>query len=256
MPRARCHWALLVRTRDALREAAPAAHAIAIRHRGEFFAGGIAPDALRLFGGHDKLSTHFYDDQRRETWTQVVETMRAAAPGVADPAALAPATQGWLLGYLAHVLTDIAYWRHVVTALPPFPEHAGVHHGAWVLADQVPIPRDERTLDVDAIRFDAAPPWVQEGPVRRMIERIVQRILSRDGMWPVELGYLRRPPGSSAEPEPSDDDTLAQLLPEWEEHVCQARLVLPEGTWPAFHDDAVRGAVEAIVAYRNWDGGR
>ncbi|HEX2324713.1 MAG TPA: zinc dependent phospholipase C family protein, partial [Chloroflexota bacterium] len=103
MPRARCHWALLIQTREALRDAVPEAHRLVTDHRGEFFAGGIAPDAIRLFAGRDKPSSHFYDDQREDTWTGVVAAMCAAHPAIADPGRLPPPAKAWLLGYLTHV---------------------------------------------------------------------------------------------------------------------------------------------------------
>ena len=127
MPRARCHWALLIQTRDALRDAVPEAHRLVTDHRGEFFAGGIAPDAIRLFAGRDKPSSHFYDDQRQETWESVAvaAAMCAAQPAVADPRRLSPEGRAWLLGYLTHVLTDVAYWRHVLSRLPRLPGPGG-----------------------------------------------------------------------------------------------------------------------------------
>ncbi|HEX2035312.1 MAG TPA: zinc dependent phospholipase C family protein [Chloroflexota bacterium] len=246
MPRARCHWALLIETRNALDEALPEAYELIVRHRAEFFAGGVAPDAIRLFAGRDKLGSHFYDDQRPETWDVVVEAMCAAQPVVVDPRRLAPPTRVWLLGYLAHVLADIAYWRHVITRLPRFPDHVGVHHGAWILADQLPIPADERTLDVHGLRFDTAPPWVDEGAVRQMLDRVTGRILIPDGMWPVELTYARNRPDWQ---EKGDAELLGLLVPDWEANVAAARAALPAETWAAFRADAVSGAVRAITAY-------
>lgn len=246
MPRARCHWALLIQTREVLRETVPEAYRLAVHHRGEFFAGGVAPDAIRLFSGRDKLSSHFYDDQRQETWDRVAAAMCAAQPVIADPTQLDEPARAWLLGYLTHVLTDVAYWRHVITRLPSFPEHAGVHHGAWILADQIDIPHEERALDVAALRFDAAPPWVDEGAMRQMLERVTGRILVPDGMWPVELAYVRYRPGLEGM---SDAEVLEEVLPEWQENVAAAQAALPSEVWPAFRDAAVGGSVVAISAY-------
>ena len=219
MPRARCHWALLIQTREALRDAVPEAHRLVTDHRGEFFAGGIAPDAIRLFAGRDKPSSHFYDDQRQETWESVAvaAAMCAAQPAVADPRRLSPEGRAWLLGYLTHVLTDVAYWRHVLSRLPPFPAQAGAHHGAWVLADQQAIPAAERHLDGAALRFEHAPPWVDEHAVRRMLERVTGRVLPPDGMWPVELAYARNRLDLEGQ---TDGEVLRRVLPEWEANVA------------------------------------
>jgi hypothetical protein len=246
MPRARSHWALLIQTREALRDAVPEAYDHALRYRDEFFAGGIAPDAIRLFAGRDKLSSHFYDDQRQETWSGVVATMSQAQPSIAEWSRMTPPARAWMLGYLTHILTDIAYWRNVISRLPAFPAEAGVHHGAWVLADQLAIPQAERRLDVDVLRFEAAPPWVDETAVRRMITRVVERILLADGMWPVELSYIRYRPELEGK---SDAEVFEIILPEWEANVARARSLVPEASWQAFRQDAVTGAVTTIAGY-------
>jgi hypothetical protein len=246
MPRARCHWALLLRTRQALQACVPEAYDLAAAHRNEYFAGGIAPDAIRLFAGRDKPSSHFYDDQREDTWTGVVAAMCAAHPAIADPGRLSPPARAWLLGYLTHVLTDVAYWRNVLSRLPAFPAEAGTHHGAWVLADQLPIPATERRLDADALRFDDAPPWVDEAAVRRMLARVTGQILVPDGMWPVELAYARHRPDLAGA---SDEEALSRLVPDWEANLAAARAAVPDACWEAFQRDAVEGAVTAVAGY-------
>ena len=237
---------MLLRTRDALRSSSPPAYQLVADHQGEYLAGGIAPDALRLFAGADKPSSHFYDDQRRETWERVVMEISAAHPAVADPAQLAPTGRAWMLGYLTHLATDVAYWRHILSHLPPFPQEVGLHFGAWVLADDVPLPVGERAVDVSAIRFDAAPPWVGEPAVRRMLERLVDRILVPDGMWPAEVAYYRSRPDAQ---HLSDEQILAQRQPEWAANVAAARAAVPPDAWVAFFRDAVESSVRTIEEY-------
>jgi hypothetical protein len=239
---------LLVRTREALQDALPAAYQVIRRQRADFFTGGIAPDALRLFGGADKLSSHFYDDQRPETWLRIVDEIRTAHPSVAVPAELSEPAQAWMFGYLAHLFTDVAYWRYVVTKLPPFPEHMAVHHGAWILVDRIgaEVPRAERDVDRSAIHFDHAPPWVVEAPVRRFLDRVTERLLPPDDMWQAELAYFRNRPDTQGQ---TDEHLLAQQLALWEEGVMLATAALPAQTWPAFYEDAVAGSVAAIREY-------
>ena len=112
MPRARCHWALLARTRDALaRRAAGGDPGVALAHRGEFFAGGLAPDALRSLcrPGQAGAPTSTTTSAVRPgiAWSRPFARpiRRSAAPGKFPPPVVA-----WMLGYLAHVLTDVAYW--------------------------------------------------------------------------------------------------------------------------------------------------
>jgi hypothetical protein len=246
MPRVRCHWALLGQTRAALRNVAPEAYALVTTHLSEYYAGGVAPDALRLYAGVTKAESHFYDDQRPQTWPAVLETVCVAHPEIALPGSLDPATQAWMVGYLVHLLTDIAYWRHVLSHLPPFPEQAELHHGAWLVADHlVTISDAERQVDVEGVRYDMAPPWVEEAAVRRLLNRLASHILPPDNMWAVELAYARRP-DIAARP---DDDLLRERLPTWESSLAQIRTALDERVWNAFQVDAAQGAVETVSAY-------
>ena len=247
MPRLRCHWALLAEARRALLEDPPPIGTTLREHRAEYFAGGVAPDALRLFAGADKPSTHFYDDQRRETWDarSVIRRLTAAHPRVADPAALAGPAQAWLAGYLAHIAADVAYWEHVLPHLPPFPERSEAHHGAWLIADDCALDAGDRALDPEAVDYAAAPPWVDPQVVKRMLIRLQSRILV-DGMWPVELAYFRARPEAAGR---SDEDLLADLQSEWESNLAQARDMIPALAWDAFRTAAVRRACEFVRAY-------
>ncbi|HEU5318487.1 MAG TPA: zinc dependent phospholipase C family protein, partial [Chloroflexota bacterium] len=219
MPRLRCHWALLAHARAALLDSDSSLAALLRDHRAEFYAGGVAPDALRIFHGADKASTHFYDDQRRETWPHVVASLTAAHPVVADPTALGPSSRAWMAGYVAHIAADVAYWDNILPHLPPFPQRAPLHHGAWLIADDVAIPDGERDVDPDGVDYAAAPPWVDESAVRRMLARLRGRILV-DGMWTVELAYVRARPEAAGK---SDDELLAEHLPGWEVGLAEAR---------------------------------
>jgi hypothetical protein len=255
MPRVRAHWALLGRTLAALREQAPALAAALAAQRADFYAGGVAPDALRLFGGMDKRSSHFYDDQREETWGAVMQTIAQTHPAVADPAQLSPATRAWLAGYLAHILTDIAYWRTVLRRLPPFPEHAELHYGAWLLADALPLPPGDGNLDPGAVQYEAAPAWVDTRAVRELLDRVTGRLLVGEGMWAAELGYYRGRPELAGR---SDEEILREHLPAWRAALAKAQPLLPPPVWEEFVASAVRGSVEAIAAYlapRTMDGG-
>jgi hypothetical protein len=246
VPRVRSHWAILGQVRRSLAESDPLLAALIERRRADFYAGGVAPDALRLFAGRDKHSSHFYDDQRPDTWDLVLETLAAAHPAVADPSSFTEAQRAWLAGYLAHVQTDVAYWRIVLSCLPPFPEHASIHHGAWMLADGLPLPPEERTLDLDAVDFASAPPWVDEPAVRRLLERMTGRLLLPDSIMATELAYTRgRPDTGSAD----DRDLLRQHAPAWEAALAQARARLPATVWQDFQQSAVAGSVALMRRY-------
>ena len=247
MPRLRCHWALLAEARRALLDDPPPIGTVLRDHRAEYFAGGVAPDALRLFAGADKPSTHFYDDQRRETWDArtIVRAVTEQHPTVAEPRHLAPPAQAWMAGYLAHIAADVAYWENVLPYLPPFPERSDAHHGAWLIADDCALGADDRALDLEGVDYGAAPPWVDVTAVQRMLVRLQSRILV-DGMWPVELAYFRARPEAEGR---TDDVLLAELRPVWEASLAQARELIPDAAWDSFRASAVRRARETVRAY-------
>ena len=134
----------------------------------------------------------------------------------------------------------------MVGHLPPFPAHSSVHHGAWLLADEAPIPAGARTVELAAVRFDLAPPWIDRAAVRQMLARVTERILVPDGMWPVEVAYTRARPEAQGRP---DEVLLAERLPEWQANLAEARAALPAGTWRRFYADAERLSVGAVTRY-------
>ncbi len=246
MPRVRSHWAILGQVRRSLAAGDPTLATLIECRRADFYAGGVAPDALRLFAGRDKPSSHFYDDQRPDTWDLVLETLAAAHPVVADPSSFTAAQRAWLAGYLTHVQTDVAYWRIVLSRLPPFPEHASIHHGAWMLADSLPLPPDERVLNVDAVDFAAAPPWVDVPAVRRLLERMTGRLLLPDGIMATELAYTRGRPDSGGR---GDEELLREHGAAWEASLAQARALLSPLVWQDFQEAAVAGSVMLLRRY-------
>lgn len=245
MPRLRCHWALLAQTKDALAAADRSFADLVREFRADYFAGGVAPDALRLFAGADKLSTHFYDDQSPDTWHAVLATIMACHPEVADARSVGDATRAWMAGYLAHIAGDIAYWRHVLPLLPPFPERADAHHGAWLIADDMAIPDADRHLDPASVDYASAPPWVESAAVQRMLARLQDRILV-DGMWAVEVAYFKARPEAAGR---SDADLLAEHVPAWRSHLAEASDLIPSAAWDAFRADALERGASLIRAY-------
>jgi hypothetical protein len=246
MPRARCHWVLLGEVEVALAERAPEIAAMVAAHRPDFYAGGMAPDALRLFAGWDKRRSHFYDDQDVSTWDKVAQELGQTYPEVADATRLDAAGRAWVAGYLTHITADVAYWRHILTHLPPFPEHADAHLGAWLLAEDRVVREAARTVDARGVRYESAPSWIERTAVERLMERVTERLLPADGILPLEVEYFR---GRSAPTDLSDEAILAEHGPAWEAAVAKARALLPPDAWHAFNEAAVTGGVNAVVGY-------
>jgi hypothetical protein len=246
MPRALCHWALLGEALVAITQHGPDVGALLELYRPDFYAGGMAPDALRLFAGWDKRRSHFYDDQDATTWDTVAQEIARIHPEVADASRLDPPGRAWLAGYLTHITTDVAYWRHILTLLPPFPEHADVHLGAWLLADDRPILPDSLTVDINRVHYESAPPWIEADAVRRLMVRVTEKLLPQTSMWPLEVAYYR---ARTAPTELSDEDILAEHGASWDKALAKARALLPPPVWDTFSRGAITGAVDVVLAY-------
>lgn len=244
MPRGRAHYAVLCRVRDRLRAEYADAYALVVGWPGDLYAGLAAPDALRLFAGRDKRSTHFYDDQRRDTWDNAVRELFRAHAEEADPRRLDPATTAWMLGYVSHLVTDVAYWRHVI-ALLPGPPPWEPHHGAWLLVDRLPIPSEDRLSCLGEACWEAAPAWIDREAVRSLALFLAGRVLPPDDPWEVEIAYHRGgQPGH-----PSVEELRTAHLPQWQQNLIAAQAILPERQIDAFVEEAVQRSVVAIRAY-------
>lgn len=88
------------------------------RYRGPFLLGGTAPD-VRNISTISRERTHFYHIPPDPSQPSV-QTMLAAWPLLADPAALQPDHAAFIAGYLAHLWFDEFWYMHVI--LPYFLE--------------------------------------------------------------------------------------------------------------------------------------
>lgn len=256
MPRVRAHWSLLVATRRALRDEAPWAYAAIQRAPQAFFAGGVAPDAIRLFAGVDKVASHFYDDKDPSSWdvNGIVDAFLARGfHNLLPPSD--DASRAWCLGYLSHVLADVANWRHLQAHLPPFPAERAAHHGVWLIADQLPVDEVDRDLDVSQVPWAAAPPWVEASAVERLLTALVTRVLPQRDPWLAEATYVRHDRDlMQAEPlnlpsETADPHLVAvrdRYMLEWQASIARARELVPSEAWAVFELAAVEGSVHAI----------
>ncbi len=257
MPRVRCHWALLVRTRDATATAWPRLHEDIVSEIEAFFAGGVAPDAIRLFDSFDKRSSHFYDDQDPVTWstTSVVDTyLRERMPILGDIQS-SLRSRVWLYGYLAHIMADIAYWSHILKHLPPFPAERAAHHGVWLLADRLTVPAPDRKLNLERVPYADAPPWVLMAPVSRLLNSLVMHVLPQTDPWIAEAAYVGHSSNlRQAQPlnlrSSEIDATILAIRDrhrfEWEANIERAEQFVPKSAWIEFEHSAIESAIEVM----------
>ena len=167
-------------------------------------------------------------------------------PEVADATRLDRAGRAWMAGYLTHITTDVAYWRHILTRLPPFPEHADIHLGAWLLADALTASASAPVVDINSVRYEFAPSWIEAEAVRRLMMRVTEKLLTEPSMWPLEVAYYR---GRTAPTELSDEAIRRRSSPVgrlgWRKpRSCCLRLCGRHLGTPA-----IAGAVDVVLAY-------
>ncbi len=175
MPRGRCHFALVLELQEQLERDLPEAGALSGRYLPELVAGSMAPDAMRLLGKMGKYRSHFYEEDRRETWGKSVSGMFEAHPNLADYQNLDPRDRVLLMGYIAHLTTDEAFRDEVTIHVHGIEDWRPIIYGLWSYVDELPInyPGVAGVLD----RFDG------RGEVGFIDREIVSRFVMRARGW-------------------------------------------------------------------------
>jgi hypothetical protein len=189
MPRSRCHLALLYELHGRLRAEVPGAFGIADANLPDYLAGGVAPDAMRHMGGMGKLATHFYTEDRSDTWGQAVARMFAACPDLADPAALTQQDQALVLGYISHLTVDEAFRDTVTAQLHGLPNWRPVVRGLWSLVDELPIGFKDAGAQIDRFTRQDAVGFVECGTVGAFLVAARGWAIESDP-WEIEKVFL------------------------------------------------------------------
>ncbi len=139
MPRGRCHFALLHDLHERLRVCHPEAADLADRHLPDFVAGSAGPDGLRFLGRRGKFATHYYTEDRRETWGKAVQGLFGVNQDIADPGQLQDADIALVMGYISHLTVDEAFRDIVTSQLHGQQGWRPVVKGFWSLVDELPV---------------------------------------------------------------------------------------------------------------------
>ncbi len=139
MPRGRCHFALLLRLQEHLAHELPDIGAFTARYLPDFLAGSLAPDAMRLQGHLGKYGSHFYTEDRRETWGKSVSGMFETHPNLGDYEHLNAPDRVLLMGYIAHLTADEAFRDEVTIRVHGIENWRPIIHGLWSYVDELPI---------------------------------------------------------------------------------------------------------------------
>ena len=175
MPRGRCHFALVLGLQEQLERDLPEVGALNRQYLPDLVAGSMAPDAMRLLGKMGKYGSHFYTEDRRETWGKSVSGMFEAHPDLADYQNMDPRDRVLLMGYIAHLTTDEAFRDEVTIHVHGVEDWRPIIYGLWSYVDELPIvyPGVAEVLD----RFDA------RGEVGFIDRATVSRFVRRARGW-------------------------------------------------------------------------
>ena len=133
MPRGRCHFALVLGLQEQLERDLPEVGALNRQYLPDLVAGSMAPDAMRLLGKMGKYGSHFYTEDRRETWGKSVSGMFEAHPDLADYENMDPRDRVLLMGYIAHLTTDEAFRDEVTIYVHGVEDWRPIIYGVVVL---------------------------------------------------------------------------------------------------------------------------
>ena len=175
MPRGRCHFALLLKLQARLAHELPELGALTAQYLPDFLGGSTAPDAMRSLGSLGKYGSHFYTEDRRETWGKSVSGMFETHPDLADYQTLAVPDRALLMGYISHLTADEAFRDVVTIRVHGIEDWRPIICGLWSYVDELPI--DHPNLGGVLDRFDG------RGQVGFIDRKTAALFLSRARGW-------------------------------------------------------------------------
>lgn len=239
MPRGRCHFSLLNALHERFRLEYPNVAALADRFLADFIAGSVAPDGLRYIGGKSKLDTHFYTEDRPDTWGHAVARMFQAHPDLADPNQLSEQNQVLILGYISHLTGDEAFRDVVTYQVHGIEEWRPTVRGLWSLVDEFSIKYEELALQLDRFNRQDCIGFIDCGMIRNYLREIRPWAVETDP-WVIEKVFLELI-GSKLE------KIQAQKI--WKENLKLASDFLDVERCEKFVDRAVQMSLEETVKY-------
>ncbi|MBE82653.1 zinc dependent phospholipase C family protein [bacterium] len=241
MPRSRCHFALLSKLHDALKVSLPDVAAVAGRELSAFCAGSVAPDALRYFSGLGKFGTHFYSEDRKETWGKAVSGMFEAHPDLSDPGSLSERNLAVVIGYISHLTVDEAFRDVVTYQVHGVEDWRPIIRGLWSHADEMDV--GYRDLVDTVADYDGS--WnvgfVDGQKVKAYLDLVAPWSDTADP-WASEQGFMRLV---------NDKTPEVEAKVKWERNRQKAADFLDNARKEDFVKAALRLGVDEVQAYVN-----
>jgi hypothetical protein len=190
MPRGRCHFALLHKFHEVLRKERPEAAELADRHLPDFLAGSGSPDGMRYIGRMGKLATHFYVENRKDTWGKAVSGMFNTHPDLADPGKLPDRDLAIVLGYISHLTVDEAFRDTVTSHVHGIENWRPIIQGLWSLVDELDVGYSRLVSELDEFRRDDCVGFIDCKMVREYLELVRPWNAEKDS-WKIEKVFLK-----------------------------------------------------------------
>ncbi len=239
MPRSRCHFALLFALHERLRAEQPEAAALADRHLSDFVAGSVAPDGLRYVGKQGKRATHFYAEDRQETWGQAVAGMFCEHPDLADPGRLPEENLALVLGYISHLTVDEAFRDVVTSRVHGIADWRPVVQGLWSMVDELPIGYSDVPESIDRFSRQDRVGFIDCGMVGEFLT-LIRPWADEEDPWELERIFLALI---------ESETPLEEARQRWEVNRRRASVYMDEACRKQFVGEAVRMGAEETVRY-------
>ncbi len=241
MPRSRCHFALLGQLHNALYDQLPDIAEVVDREAPSFYAGGIAPDALRYFSDLGKFGTHFYSESRRETWGHAVSGLFDTHPDLSDPAGLPESSLALLIGYISHLTVDEAFRDEVTIHVHGTDDWRPIINGLWSIVDEIPV-EQEGLVDALAGYTGQSDVGFIIGSMVREFAELVAPWAETEDSWEAEKVFLELVGNRSPEDEAREV---------WAKNREKAAVFIHPDRTTRFIDTALRVGLEEVTAFVN-----
>ena len=236
MPRGRCHFALLYHLHERIRSDRPDAAAVADRHLPSLVAGSAAPDGMRYVGQLGKMATHFYVEDRRETWGKAVEGLFREHPDLSDPDRLAESDRALVMGYISHLTVDEAFRDIITSQVHGQKVWRPTIKGLWSIVDEIPVGYPDLVGQVDRFTREDTVGLIDCGVLRQYLTRI-RGWAQQSDPWDVELLFLALT---------EDSRPVEEAQREWEQNRSKAAEYIDDERCGRFVDAAVDLAAREI----------
>ena len=239
MPRSRCHLALLCKLQERFRSQLVETSELVGRHYPDFVAGSVAPDGLRFLGQLDKVSTHFYEEGRKDTWGKSVPRMFATHPDLSDPSKLTEPDLAIIVGYISHLTVDEAFRDIVTSHVHGTEDWRPVIEGLWSLVDEIPVEDPQVSAAADAFSRADRIGFIDCEMVTDLL-RLIRTWVVEDDPWAIEQHFLQVKKSWIS----TDEAREA-----YEQRRLKARSFLPQSRLEEFVEESIEVGFREVEAY-------